>query len=77
MKGAPIEVLRGGIVQALYQLRGEGKSIRAIARTLGIFRNTVGLGRRIFGYLQTCILPKLLEPNNSQRLLFCDSSSYP
>lgn len=41
MKGAPIEVLRGGIVQALYQLKGEGKSIRAIARTLGISRNTV------------------------------------
>ena len=41
MRGAPIEVLRGGIVQALYQLKGEGKSIRAIARSLGISRNTV------------------------------------
>ena len=43
MKGASIEVLRGGIVQALYQLKGEGKSIRAIARTLGISPNTVRL----------------------------------
>ena len=41
MKGAPIEVLRGGIVQALYQLKGEGKSILAIARTVGISHNTV------------------------------------
>ena len=41
MKGAPIEVLSGGAVPVLFQLKGEGKSSRAIAQALGISRNTL------------------------------------
>ncbi len=35
------EVLRGGTVKDLYELKGEGTSIRGIARELGISRNSV------------------------------------
>ena len=35
------QVLRGGTVKQLYELKGEGRSIRRIARDLGISRNSV------------------------------------
>ena len=34
-------MLRGRNVQQIYELHGEGQSIRAIARTLGLSRNSV------------------------------------
>ncbi|MEX1407601.1 helix-turn-helix domain-containing protein, partial [Hydrogenibacillus schlegelii] len=34
-------MLGGGKVKRLYELHGEGRSIREIARILGISRNTV------------------------------------
>lgn len=34
-------MLGGGIVKELYELKGEGLSIRGIARELGISRNSV------------------------------------
>ncbi len=34
-------MLRGGTVKQLYELKGEGRSIRRIARELGISRNSV------------------------------------
>ena len=34
-------MLRGGKVKELYELKGEGRSIRGIARELGMSRNTV------------------------------------
>ncbi|BDG59307.1 IS21 family transposase [Caldinitratiruptor microaerophilus] len=34
-------MLRGGKVKRIYELHGEGKSIRAIARMLGVSRNTI------------------------------------
>jgi len=45
-------MLRGGKVRAMYELKGTGKSIRGIARELGISRNTV---RR---YLRAGEVPK-------------------
>ena len=34
-------MLGGGKVKELYELKGEGRSIRGIARELGVSRNTV------------------------------------
>jgi transposase len=38
---APDQMLRGRSVQQIYELHGEGRSIRAIAQTLGLSRNSV------------------------------------
>ena len=37
----PNRLLRGGTVKELYELKGEGRSIRGIARELGVSRNSV------------------------------------
>lgn len=50
-------MLRGGNLKTLYELRGEGMSIREIGRTLGISRNTV---RR---YLRAPGIPERQKPS--------------
>ena len=50
--GGPERMLGGGAVKQLYELKGEGRSIRAIARELGISRNSV---RK---YLRSSEVPK-------------------
>ena len=37
----PSRLLRGGTVKELYELKGQGRSIRGIARELGVSRNSV------------------------------------
>ena len=49
-------MLGGGTVKQLYELKGEGRSIRAIARDLGVSRNSV---RK---YLRSPQVPKAKEP---------------
>ena len=51
-------MLRGGKVKRLYELRGEGLSIRAIARQLGIARNTVRKYLRAPGVPQPAPRPR-------------------
>ena len=48
-------MLGGGTVKQLYELKGEGRSIRAIARDLGVSRNSV---RK---YLRSPQVPKAKE----------------
>jgi transposase len=53
--GGPERMLGGGTVKQLYELKGEGRSIRAIARDLGVSRNSV---RK---YLRSPQVPKSKE----------------
>ena len=41
MKGAIDQVLKGGTVKQIFELKGAGYSERHIARVLGVSRNTV------------------------------------
>ena len=58
----PAKLLRGGHVKQIYEMKGRGHSARAIARELGLARNTV------LKYLNSpdSIVPKPRQPRGSK-----------